>query len=151
MLKKLKKIWDGEPDKKSGKRKHDISLAVTAVMVEIMHIDGKIDGAEHDTILEAIEKRFGLSASEVDQLIEEAKQATSSANDLHQFTSRIIKHYKTEERIEIIKELWQVAMADGHIDPHEENLIRRTADLIGVYHKEYIQAKINAREEGNRA
>lgn len=151
MLKRLKKIWDGGASKKTDRRKHDISLAVTAVMVEIMHIDGKIDDAEHDTILEAIEKRFGLSATEVDKLIEEAKQATANASDLHQFTSQIMKHYKTEERIGIIKELWQVAMADGHIDPHEEQLIRRTAELIGVYHKEYIQAKIDARDSEGEA
>lgn len=146
MLKKLKKMWTGSNDKKSAGRKHDISLAVTAVMVEIMHIDGKLDDAEHNTIIEAIEKRFGLSSAEVERLIEEAKRATVNASDLHQFTSQIIKHYKTEERIEIIKELWLVAMADGHIDPHEESLIRRTAELIGVYHKEYIQAKIDARQ-----
>jgi uncharacterized tellurite resistance protein B-like protein len=84
-------------------------------------------------------------------LIEEAKGKTASANDLHQFTSQIIKHYGTDERINIIKELWQVAMADGHIDPHEEHLIRRTAELIGVYHKEFIQAKIDAREEEERS
>ena len=146
MLKKLKTLWDGTADKKSSNRKHDISLAVTAVMVEIMHIDGKLDDAEHDTIILAIEKRFGLSTDEVHKLVEEAKQATEDANDLHQFTSQIIKHYKTEERIEIIKELWQIAMADGHIDPHEDNLIQRTAELIGVYHRESIQAKIDARE-----
>lgn len=65
MLKKLKKMWTGSNDKKSAGRKHDISLAVTAVMVEIMHIDGKLDDAEHNTIIEAIEKRFGLSSAEV--------------------------------------------------------------------------------------
>ena len=146
MLKKLKTLWDGTADKKPSNRKHDISLAVTAVMVEIMHIDGKLDDAEHDTIIEAVEKRFGLSTTEVHELVEKAKKATADANDMHQFTSQIIKHYKTEERIEIIKELWQIAMADGHIDPHEDNLIQRTAELIGVYHRESIQAKIDARE-----
>ncbi|HKI60096.1 MAG TPA: TerB family tellurite resistance protein [Mariprofundaceae bacterium] len=147
MLKKLKTLWDGTADKKPGHRKHEISLAVTAVMVEIMHIDGKLDDAEHDTIIKTVEKRFDLSTDEVKKLLEEARQATANASDLHQFTSQIIKHYKTEERIEIIKELWQVAMADGHIDPHEESLIRRTAELIGVYHREYVQAKIDARKE----
>ncbi len=147
MLKKLKAMWSEDDDSDSSKRKHDISLAVTAVMVEIMHIDGKLDKAEHDAVIVAIERRFALPASEIHALIEKAKKATAKASDLHQFTSQIIKHYSTGERIEIIKELWQIAMADGQIDPHEEQLIRRTAELIGVYHKEFIQAKIAAREE----
>ena len=147
MLKKLKTLWDGTTDKKSSNRKHDISLAVTAVMVEIMHIDGKLDEAEQGVIIRTIEKRFALPKEEVEALVEEAKRKTASASDLHQFTSQIIKHYGTDERIEIIKELWQVAMADGHIDPHEEQLIRRTSELIGVYHKEFIKAKIEARKQ----
>jgi len=147
MLQKLKSLWKEADKKDASRREHELSLAVTAVMVEIMHIDGKLEEAELATIMQAVEKRFGLSASAVAKLIEEAKKKTADAHDLHQFTSQIIKAYNTEERIGIIKELWQVAMADGHIDPHEEHLIRRTAELIGVYHREFVQAKIAAREE----
>lgn len=147
MLKRLNHLLTKKVNPETS-RKHAISLAVTAVMVEIMHIDGKLDETEKSVVIRTIEKRFALPTSEVETLIEEAKQTTANASDLHQFTSQIIKAYNTEERISVIKELWQVAMADGYIDPHEEHLIRRTAELIGVYHKEFIAAKIAAREEG---
>jgi len=150
MLEKLKSLWSDSTDS-DAKREHELSLAVTAVMVEVMRIDDKNEDAEHDAVVAAVEKRFGLSLSEVHALVEKAKKETSEASDLHQFTSQIIKAYDTEERIEIIKELWQVAMADGHIDVHEEHLIRRTAELIGVYHKEFIGAKIAARSVENEA
>lgn len=147
MLKKIKEMWSGTSEESSANKEHDISLAVTAVMIEIMHIDGELEEAEHNEIIVAVEKRFGLSTDEVHKLVEKAKQAKANANDLHQFTSQIIKHYSTEERIDFLKELWQIAMADGHVDPYEEQLIRRTAELIGVYHKEFIQAKIAAKKE----
>ncbi|MDT8376350.1 MAG: TerB family tellurite resistance protein [Mariprofundaceae bacterium] len=147
MLQKLKAMWRGTPKNESAGKGHDISLAVTAVMVEIMHIDGKLEEAEHNEIIMAVEKRFGLATEEVHELVEKAKRKTASATDLHQFTSKIIQHYSTEERIDFLQELWQIAMADGHVDPHEEQLIRRTAELIGVYHREFIQAKIAARKE----
>jgi len=147
MLKRLKSLLKENDGKNDEKRRHDLSLAVTAVMVEVMRIDGNLDAAEHDIIVRAVERRFDLPADKVRALIEEATRETDNSHDLHQFTSQIIKAYDTEERIAIVRELWQVAMADGHVDPHEEHLIRRTAELIGVYHKEFIAAKLAARRE----
>lgn len=146
MLKRLKSFLKEGGDKNS-KHEHTLPLAVAAILVEVMRIDGRLEKAEHDSVMRALKGRFALPVSEIEILIEEARRKTDDSHDLHQFTSQIIKAYGTEERIAIIKELWQVAMADGHVDPHEEHLIRRTAELIGVYHKEFIQAKIQARQE----
>lgn len=146
MLNTIKTLLTGKKKQEPKQQKHDISLAVTAMMIEIMRIDGKLEDAERQVIFQAIEKRFDLSHEEVETLITEATKAQSKSTDLHQFTSLINKQFNTEERIDILRELWQVAMADGHIDPYEEQLIRRVAGLIGVYHGEFIQAKIDARE-----
>ncbi len=147
MLQKIRDMWKGSCKDEPADKGHDISLAVTAVMFEIMHIDGKLEEAEHNQIMVAVEKWFGLSTDEVHKLVEKARVEKANATDMHRFTSQITKHYSTQERIDLLKELWKVAMADGHVDPHEEQLIRRTAELIGVYHKEFIQAKIATRKE----
>lgn len=150
MLQKIKTLFKGnKADTKNNK--DDISLAVTAVMVQVMNIDGKMDAAERHVIFQALEKRFKLSGDAVDTLIKKAKQANETASDSHQFTKQIINYYNTQERIQFLTELWQVAMIDGHIDPYEEQLIRRIAKLIGVYHGEFIQAKIDARNHVNEA
>ncbi|MDQ6977114.1 MAG: TerB family tellurite resistance protein [Ghiorsea sp.] len=149
MLKKIKAMFHGSKTDESKAKKHDISLAVTAMMIEIMRIDGNLEDTERQVIFKAIEKRFDLSHEEVETLIKEATQAQAKSTDLHQFTSLINNQFSTQERIDFLKELWQVAMADGHIDPYEEQLIRRVAGLIGVYHGEFIQAKIDARNEGS--
>ncbi|MDQ7002085.1 MAG: TerB family tellurite resistance protein [Ghiorsea sp.] len=148
MFNAIKSLFTAQSSQEPKQKKHDISLAVTAMMIEIMRIDGKLEDAERQVIFSAIEKRFDLTHEEVETLIAEATQVQSKSTDLHQFTSRISQHFSTEERIDILKELWQVAMADGHIDPYEEQLIRRIAGLIGVYHSEFIQAKIHARDNG---
>jgi len=147
MFNKIKNLFADKEEIKPEDKEHSISLAVTAVMIEIMHADDALDDAEHQTMFTAIEKRFKLTHAEVEALIEEAKAASEKAMDLHQFTSLIIEHFTTEERIDILKELWLIAMADGEVDSYEEHLIRRIAKLIGVYHGEFIQAKIDARNE----
>jgi uncharacterized tellurite resistance protein B-like protein len=147
MFSKLKALFTDDKAQEPENKEHDISLAVTAVMVEIMNADDELDNNEHNAIFAAIEKRFKLGHDEVEALIEEAKAATDKAMDMHQFTSLIINHFSATERIDILKELWLVAMADGEIDAYEEQLIRRAAKLIGVYHDEFIQDKIDARNE----
>jgi uncharacterized tellurite resistance protein B-like protein len=42
--------------------------------------------------------------------------------------------------------MWLVAFADGHLDKHEEGIIRRVADLLHLRHSEFIQCKISARD-----
>jgi len=147
MIKRLKGIFGDMAGEQRPGHKHDIALAVAALMVEVMMIDGRLDEAEHSVISSLLQRRFDLSAGDIHKLIERAKAAADKAHDLFQFTSRIIKGYPINERSDIIRELWRVAMADGHVDAYEEQLIRRIAELIGVHHHHFIDAKIQARQE----
>lgn len=126
------------------KRQHEVALAVTALMVEIMHMDGKLEEAEHSEIVLALENRFGLSQPEIHALIKAAEKEVYKARDLHQFTSTVVKEFSTQERINLLSEVWCVAMADGLVDPYEEQLIRRMSELMGLHHRQFIQAKIAA-------
>jgi len=145
MIKSLKKLLKSSAADHTKGHEHDISLAVTALMVEVMMMDGRLDDAEHNEIAAALQQRFELSEDEAHKLIDRAAIAADKAHDLYQFTSRIIKEYPVAERTSIIRELWRVAMADGHVDAYEEQLIRKIADLIGVEHRHFIDAKIDAR------
>lgn len=146
MFDRLKKIWESakSADKEPEQR---LALAVTALLVEVMRMDGRLDENERLAIVAALKSRFHLSETEIDSLIDEARRETERSHDLHRFTSQITGNFPTAERIDIIRELWLVAMADGEVDPYEEQLIRRTAELIGVYHHEFIQAKLAAHQK----
>jgi len=147
MLKTLKKMWGNSTAIPSKRQDHDSSLAITALMVQVMQQDDHIDDAEQHAIIQAIQERFALSKEEAEHHIKKATQANHRANDLHQFTAPLIKAYDPQERIEIIRQLWLVAMADKHITPYEEALIRQVAELIGVHHHQFIDAKIQARTD----
>jgi len=145
MIKTLKKMWGNTTPAPSKRQDHDISLAVTALMVQVMQQDDHFDDAEHDAIIQGIQERFDLSEKDAEQHIKQATDANHQASDLHQFTAPLIKAYSVHERTDIIRQLWLVAMADQHVDPYEEALIRKIADLIGVHHHQFIDAKIQAK------
>ena len=147
MISKLKQMWTRAAKSPAGRKKHDVSLAVAALMVEIMRLDDRLEDAEHSQIVLTLEQRFGLTESEIHELIENAKREADEALDMHQFTSVVVQGFTTDERIDILTELWLVAMADGYVDPYEEQLIRRIADLLGLHHSQFIRAKIAAGEQ----
>jgi uncharacterized tellurite resistance protein B-like protein len=40
--------------------------------------------------------------------------------------------------------LWRVAYADGRVDPHEDALVRKVADLLYLPQAAYVKAKERA-------
>jgi len=144
MIEKLKQLWEQAASSEENRSGHELSLAVAALMVEVMRMDGEQQRSERDEIARLLGKRFALTANELDSLIERASSSVEKALDLQQFTSVVVKGYSTEERREILTELWRVVMADGHIDPYEEQLLRRMSELLGIYHREFIAAKLAA-------
>jgi len=143
MIDRLKKLLSPAKDRAADPGQQ-LALAVAALLVEVMRMDGRLDEEERLEIVTALKNRFHLSEQEIDTLIETAHREVEQSHDLHRFTSTVTSHFKTEERIDIVRELWLVAMADGEVDAYEEQLIRRVAELIGVYHHEFIQAKLAA-------
>jgi len=144
MIDKLKKMWKKAADSPVDDRQHEVSLAVAALMVEIMRMDGKLQESERNEIIQRLQQRFGLGDAEVDALLMQATEQVEQALDMHQFTTVVVKGFSTDERITILSELWAVALADGHVDPYEEQIIRRMADLMGLHHSQFIQAKLAA-------
>jgi len=144
MIQKLKQMWKNAAESPKEEREHDVALAVAALMVEIMRMDGHLQEAERSEIIRHLETRFALSHAEIHVLIEQAAMNVEDALDMQQFTSVVVKGFSTAERVDILVELWKVAKADGHVDPYEEQLIRRMADLLGLHHSQFIQAKISA-------
>ena len=57
------------------------------------------------------------------------------------FTKKILEGMTDEQRVEMIEMLWEVAYADGILDPEEDSLIRRIAGLIYVTDRDRVLAR----------
>jgi uncharacterized tellurite resistance protein B-like protein len=65
-------------------------------------------------------------------LVEEAEATVRHSTQFFPFTQQICKQLQPEARAQIIEMLWEVAYADGVLDPQEDMLLRRIAGLIYV-------------------
>jgi uncharacterized tellurite resistance protein B-like protein len=121
-------------------------LATAALLIEVMVIDGDLDDQEMQAIAGTLSNMLDLTEEQIDQLIELSKEEVAEATSLYQFTKEINEHFDIEKKLSLMTAMWRVAFADGHLDKHEENIIRRVADLLHIRHSEYIRCKANARD-----
>lgn len=124
---------------------HTLQLATAALLIEMMRMDDEISQAEQQKAARIMQAKFRLSKTETNDLMKLAEQETHQSADYHQFTSLINLHFSMAEKEKMVEYLWEIAYADNILDKHEEYLVRKVADLIGVSHRAFIAAKHRAR------
>jgi len=122
------------------------SLAVAALLVEVLRADYNVSDEEQQQVLDSMGSLLGIDVARCKALFAGAESEVDAAYDLHQFTSRLNRLLTHAEKLELIEHLWRVAHADAVVHKYEEHLIRRVADLLYVSHREFIAAKLRAAE-----
>jgi uncharacterized tellurite resistance protein B-like protein len=123
-------------------------LACAVLLLECARADFEHHEAELDTVRAALSAHFGLAPDELDALIAEAGDHARRAVSLHDYVERLNRGLDAADKRRILDLLWRVAYADGRVDPHEEHLLRRLADLLHLPHRDYIAAKLAAAGHG---
>lgn len=122
-------------------------LATAALLIEVMVIDGNLDEQELRAISNTLSQMLELSNEQIDELILLSQEEVADATSLYQFTREINAHYDHDKKMALMTAMWRVALADGHLDKHEEGIIRRVADLLYIRHNEYIRCKLAAKNQ----
>ena len=145
MLDKFKSFFDNYLKIESAEPEdieHALKVAAAVLMIEVMKMDFEIKDEEQQQILLLLKTEFELTEQEANELYDIATDKALFATDFHEFTGLINKHYSIDQKVKLIRLLWQVALADGKVHAYEEHLIRRISNLLHLRHSEYIQAKL---------
>jgi uncharacterized tellurite resistance protein B-like protein len=110
-----------------------------------MVIDGNLDEQELASISQTLCDILNLETEQVDELLRLSREEVAEATSLYQFTREINEHFELDKKLDVLTAMWRVAYADGHLDKHEEGIIRRVAELLHIRHNEYIRSKLQAR------
>lgn len=119
-----------------------LQLAVAALLLEAaVVVDGHFDAQEREVVRGVLQRAFSLSADDALALVAAAERRVEASAQLFGFTSTVNERVDRARKIEIIEMLWEVAYADGVLDPLEDTLLRRIAGLIDVSDHERGEAK----------
>ncbi|MDF2799827.1 MAG: TerB family tellurite resistance protein [Devosia sp.] len=78
---------------------------------------------------------YQLDEAAVDKLVRQGAMRDAEAVDFYRFTSALTA-LELEDRIAIIRMMWEVVFADGKNHELEDNMVWRIAELIGVPSRE---------------
>ncbi len=119
----------------------DDTVAIACLLCEVANADHSISGEEAAALENTLCKLLQIDIHKAKELLSIAKETIQSSNSLFQFTSEL-RALDQQSRIDLISAMWEIAYADKHLDPHEEAIIRRVAQLIYVAHGEFIRTKL---------
>jgi len=146
MLTALRKFFDQhiapQPHEAPASATRRAQIAAAVLLVEVARSDQNFSDAERQAVLGSVQRNFGLSPAEAQELLTLAESESQDAHDLYQFTSKIDATFPPEQKVQLIEELWRAAYSDSVLHAHEEHLIRRVADLLHLSHSQFIAAKL---------
>ena len=118
--------------KKVVEKPKNLKLISLCLAFEVANADNEIDDAEKELIFEKIRDSINLdvlSEKEIFSIIEAESEKKVSFYDL---IYDINKNLSKDEKVDVLKMLWEVAYADEVLEVDEEKIIRRSAEMLGI-------------------
>ena len=118
--------------KKVVEKPKNLKLISLCLAFEVANADNEIDNAERELILKKIRDSINLdvlSEKEIFSIIEAESEKKVSFYDL---IYDINKNLSKDEKVDVLKMLWEVAYADEVLEVDEEKIIRRSAEMLGI-------------------
>jgi len=134
-------------DEVESKESFELELTAAVLAYEIARSDGEISESELEVLLSEIKKiamDVGKTEQDILNIIEEYSKNSIS---FHEFIEDINKDFAKEDKLSLIKFLWDVAYADTILEVNEERLIRRIADLINIKDLEVLKLKDQSKSD----
>jgi len=142
MLKRLMQVFAAPADRDANESVDKVPLAAAVLLLEVAYADGEFHLSEQELIGTLLKRHFQVEEDCQAELLELAEQARENSSDLHQFTREINQSFSQPEKERIIEAIWQLVYADGRLDRYEEALMRQLGSLIGLSHRQLIEAKL---------
>ena len=120
----------------------DLIVAIGALFLEMGRIDETFTEQETAKVISILTNKYGLSGEDADALLDEADRELKESVDLWQFARVINDRYSIAKKEKLIERLWQIVYVDGKMDKYEHYLMNKLSKLLGLSHKQLIDAKL---------
>lgn len=124
-----------------------LRIATCALLLEAAHADRDFSDEERRLVADLVAGRFGLGEDETAELLVVAERERRGAEDLYQFARLVNNDFPRERKLAVLELMWRVVYSDGVLEAHEDALMHKVANLLGVRHEELIALKLKVRNE----
>ena len=136
-----------KPEIKENKNDFDTELTASILAYEIARSDGDISEPELAILLDEIKKISIKVGKEVNKVLEIIEEYSRNSVSFYEFIDDINNDYSKDNKLSLIRFLYDVAYADKILEVNEERLIRRIADMIKIKDIEVLKIKDASKNE----
>lgn len=147
MFEHLRKLLRDAGERPAADAAADRRLAAAVLLLEVARADYDHHPAERESLRGALAREFHVPEAALDALLDEAELRAKQSVSLFEFVQTLNRTMSADDKRGLIRLLWDVAHSDGRVDPHEEHLLRRIADLLHISHADFIRGKLAASGE----
>ena len=119
----------------------NLKLIALCLAFEVANADDDIDDREMDLILEKIKNTIDISVLNEKEIYDVIKEESEKRVSFYDIIHDINTNLDKEEKIKILRLLWEIAYADEVLDVDEEKIIRRSAEMLGIKPSIVLQTK----------
>ena len=119
----------------------NLRLIALCLAFEVANADNDIDDREKDLILEKIKSTIDVSVLNEKEIYNVIKEESDKRVSFYDIIHDINTNLDKEEKIKILRLLWEIAYADEVLDVDEERIIRRSAEMLGIKPSIVLQTK----------
>ena len=127
--------------KKEGEKPKNLKLIALCLAYEVANADNDIDGREEDLILSKIKESIDTNVMTEKEIFSVIQEESEKRVSFYEIIKDINENLGKEQKIDVLKMLWQIAYADKVLDVDEEKMIRRSAEMLGIKSSIVLQTK----------
>ena len=116
-------------------------IEVACIFIRVGKLDNHLAAIEKEKIKALLIKRFDLDRDILNSILTKAEEIEVSINDNVQLTKKIKKHINFEERFDLLKDIWEIILADEIKTNEEESYMRLLCNLLGLSDKDNALAR----------
>ena len=116
-------------------------IEVACIFIRVGKLDNNLATIEKEKIKALLIKRFDLDRDILNSILTKAEAVEVSINDNVQLTKKIKQHINFEERFDLLKDIWEIILADEIKTDEEESYMRLLCNLLGLSDKDNALAR----------
>ena len=122
-----------------------LRLATAVLLLEAARADSEFSDDERAAVLRMLQARFALDDAAAAALLEAAEQARWESGDLYQFARQLNDSFPLPRKLAVAELLWEVVYSDGVLEAHEDALMHKVGNLLGIRHEDLMALKRKVR------
>tara|TARA_B100002019_G_scaffold22563_1_gene17156 strand:+ start:138 stop:566 length:429 start_codon:yes stop_codon:yes gene_type:complete len=127
--------------KKEEEKPKNLKLIALCLAYEVANADNDIDSREEDLILSKIKESIDMDVLTEKEIFDVIQEESEKRVSFYEIIKDINENLGKEQKIDVLKMLWQIAYADEVLDVDEEKIIRRSAEMLGIKPSIVLQTK----------